>query len=216
MRQAVGRILRVAKTEVIGLDTAVPLPRLAAVAGLNEWQPPAGRVAGLQVRIHRDGELVLGGFRPNPVERFSVLGIGFPPHRVADPGLGHQVAFIRGVNKHAGAVNLAILHDDLPNARALPGDGSQALLKIDRRAGFAEHLEQELFRHARLEGPHGGVRPFEFVRPGTARPVLDVIGACLEPPRLIPRVMLRHAPVKLAGQAADDPFVADVGRAQSA
>src|ERR1017187_9725459 len=45
--QAVGWVLRIAKAEVIGLDTSVTFARLAAIARLNEGQQAVGRVTGL-------------------------------------------------------------------------------------------------------------------------------------------------------------------------
>src|ERR1035438_8207811 len=49
--QAVGWVLRIAKAEVIGLDTSVTFAWRAAIARLNKRQQPAGRLARLEKRI---------------------------------------------------------------------------------------------------------------------------------------------------------------------
>src|ERR1035441_364155 len=100
---------------------------------------------------------MLGSFRPNPVEGLIVFGIPLAPDRIADAGFGHQVPFISGINEHLGAIDLAVLHDYFRNAPALFLHGSQALLEINAHLRLIEHLEEDVFGHMRLEGPHGGI-----------------------------------------------------------
>src|ERR1035441_546404 len=169
MRQAVGGVLRIAQTEVVGLDAGVPFARRAAIAGLYEWQQPAARVTRLHIGIDRDRELMLGRFGPDAVERFIVIRIPLAPDSVADSRLGHQVAFVGGIDEHASAKDLAVLHCDFRKTPTLFLDGSQALLEIDGNLGFIEHLEEDVFRYMRLESPHSRVQGGQVAYPNTKR-----------------------------------------------
>src|ERR1035441_5822187 len=146
---------------------------------------------------------MLGSFRPNPVEGLIVFGIPLAPNRVADAGFGHLVPFVSGINEHLGAIDLAILYSDLLNAPAFLLHGRQALLEIDAHLRLIEHLEEDVFGHMGLEGPHGGITGVQVIDRGAPATPGEILLAPLEAPRIAIRIMLRDAVIELARDAAD-------------
>ncbi len=90
---------------------------LAAVAGLDEGQQAAARVARFHVRVNRHEELMLWGLRAHAVDRFVVHRVCLPAHGVTDARLRQQIAFIGRINEHPGAIHLAVPHYDFRDAR---------------------------------------------------------------------------------------------------
>ncbi len=87
---------------------------------------------------------------------------------------------------------------------------------MNRDSGLLGHREQNFFRDVRLERPHRAVGRFQIGERRAGRPLLEIVLAFFELPRVIPGVVLRDAVIKLARDAADGRFVANVRRAESA
>ncbi len=71
----------------------------------DAWQQPAGRIAWLDVWIDLVFKpmFVMQGADLNAVPGFTVLRVGFAPKRIGDLRGGHQIAFIRGIDKDFAA-----------------------------------------------------------------------------------------------------------------
>ena len=178
---------------------------------MDARQQTAIRIAGRDVRIDRFCELVAHGVLGlHAVQGFAVRGVGLAADGMTDAGLGHQVAFVGGVDKRAAGENAARLHDDGRDPSAFLADAAaqvKSLADNHRHAGLGEHLAEHVLGHVRLEGPHRvGVD-------GRLLPVTVALGGFLFP-GLGPRVVAEDALVELAGDAADGRLVADVGGAE--
>ena len=157
---AVRRDVRRAHAEIVGLDLAVARAVGAGDFLLDAGQQAAGGVAFLDVRVDLDLELV--GFRVadlDAVKRLAVGGVGLAADVIADARLGHEVAFVGGVDEHLAGEFTTALHDDLHDARAVL---DHALLEVetfavDHRhlvAGGLEHLVIDRGGYVGFERPH--------------------------------------------------------------
>lgn len=78
---------------------------------------------------------------------------------------------------------------------------------------FADEVFEDFFGGVGFEDPHGAVLA---VHGGRALAAVAVVGFLLLPPRIGPVVVLPDAVVEIAGDAADDGFVAGIGPAEAA
>ncbi len=128
-----------AEAKAVGLNAAVACAFGAGAGGVDAGKQAAGRVAGLDVGRDAQaiGKLVLVAMRGfDAVVLFAVGGVGFAPGGVANSGLGHQVALIRGVDEHAAFVAASVFHDDGGDALAVFDD---ALAGAEVEARFHDH-----------------------------------------------------------------------------
>ncbi len=219
----VGRVAAQAQAEAIGLHARGGLARRARFARLNQGQQAALGLPGDDIRIERkiaiphaltarDAARVAGRKMPNArailgivvdaVVGLAVLRVAFAQQRVADPGLGHQVAFIGGVDEHLGAKDGAVFADEVRDAWSGFVHFGEPGLSMHLHTRFARQVVEELLRLVRLDGisATGGrtaaLRPERFV-PGQFR-----ARGGREPGEI------------LARDAANTARVADVHRAQ--
>src|SRR5262249_52416335 len=83
---------------------------------------------------------------------FAVFGVAFAHERVRNAGLGHQVAFVCGVDEHLGAKNRARVGGYLDDSRTLFLDACQSRVEVEGDAGFFGHLVEESFSRVRFDG----------------------------------------------------------------
>ena len=178
---------------------------------MHPGQQAAAGIARHPVRAHRHQKAVALHVLQllHAVVGFAVLGVGFPAHGVADPGGGHQVAFVGGVDEHGGAEFQTAFHADRADPLALHRDAVftvQPLLEQHRHFCFAQHLVEDGRSRVRLERPGGlfvrAVPPPLELFPAFPTPVLGV---------LIP---LPQTVVELASHAADCLAAAGIRVAQ--
>ncbi|MFM1944434.1 MAG: hypothetical protein RI897_3416 [Verrucomicrobiota bacterium] len=100
--EAVSRVGGEAESVVVGLEPVVALARGAAVAFLDEWEQAAGGVSWGVVGIYGYVELMVFGLGADTVQRFVMEAIGFTADDEADPGCCEEVAFVGGIDEHAG------------------------------------------------------------------------------------------------------------------
>ena len=150
------------------------------------------------------------------VEFLVVLGAGFAADVVVEAGGGHEVALVGGIEKHFPRVRFAAESGDRGDARA---GFFHALLAVepfvadDRELEFAHEILEDVFGHVGLEDPHGAI---DAVHGGRALAFVAVFGFLLLAPSGGLVVVLPDAVVEIAGEAADDGFVAGVGEAEAA
>ncbi len=198
--------------QVVGLHSVVGRALLARPLGVDARQQAARPVARANEGIDWLDELVRACvLRLDAVQRFVVLGIRLAANRVRDAGLGHQIAFVRGVDEHLAAKGPAALHRDRDDSRAVLVHSVlevQSLAFGHAHLGLGEHVAEDPFRRVRLKRPHG---IFAGRLSGAA-----VLVARLIFPSFGPSVVLSDAAIELARDAADHRLVADVGRAEAA
>ena len=152
----------------------------------------------------------------NAIDRLVILRVRLPANGETDAGLRHQIAFVGGINEYLCAIDLAILHHDFRDARAVLLHRGKALSKMDRHFGRFEHLKQNGFRHMRFKGPLGGAGRIHFSERRASAVLRKIRRAFLKPPRAVRRIMLSDTLVKFARDSADGRFIADVRRAEPA
>src|SRR5262249_15519498 len=114
-RQPILGSIRHAQPEAIGLNALVALAALAGAVGIDAGKQSARGITRLDVRrnVQAVGKLMavpMLGF--DAVVILAVPSIGLAADGVTNPGLGHQVAFISGVDELAARVARATLHHD--------------------------------------------------------------------------------------------------------
>jgi len=183
---------------------------------LDEGQQAAGGIARREIRINADGELVHGRLRAHAVERFAILRIGLPAHVVSNPGLGHEVAFVTGIDEDFAAKSPPLFRGELHEVRAVFLHALELFAEINRHPRVLEPLPVNLHRHVGLEGPFRRPSGFGGQRIGGLF-VPEILRFRLLPgPGLGPGVVRGDLFVKLARQAADRPLVANIRRPQAA
>ena len=119
--QAVGGGVGEGHAEVVGLHAAVAGSLLAGPAVVEPGEEAAPRVAGHDVGVDPDLELVAGRVpRLDAVQRLAVDGVRLAADVVRDPGLRHQVALVGRVDEDAPGVRAAALHADRARSRPSP------------------------------------------------------------------------------------------------
>ena len=199
-----------AEAEAVGLDAIVAGPFLAGRAGFDARQEAAARVAGDDVGVDRQLELVADRVRGlDAVERLAIFGIRLATDRERHAGGGHQVPLVGRVDEDGAAIGPAVEGGHRRDAFAVHRHAAVAIepgVADDRDLVLGdEGLEGEL-GDVGLEGPLG-------VGLGA---VLAVVGRVLEGPGLGLVVVGLEAAVELAGDAADGVLAARVGPAEAA
>ena len=212
-RQAVGRVVRDAHAEAVGLDAPVA-GAVRPWRGLDARQQAAGRLAFHAPGLHRELELVLVRLRSlRAVQGLAVFGVRFAPDRVRGARSGQQVALVAAVEPlrrfDARAV-FAVRGDD---ARAVLLDS--ALTAVEARAQgdharFGQPLVEDAGRDRRLE------RPGRVVAFGMAVAAREVGVSRLARPGRGGVVVRLHGLVEAPRPPADGGLVADVGGAEAA
>ena len=173
----VGRVLRHAHPEAVGLDAAVSRPVRRRLVGRDALQQAAGGIALPHIGIDGRLKLMEGPVELRAVERLAVLGVRLPPHGIGNARHRQQVALVRGVDEHPGAEAVAPMRDDLADALVPLADLLQPLLEEYGHAGLGRHLQVEVLGNVRLEavavaagGELCGIRPvdLQIVRPDAA------------------------------------------------
>ena len=90
------------------------------------------------------------------------------------------------------------------------------MLEIDSHLGLVDHLEEDVFGHVRLEGPHGGIRAAQLVGRRAPGAVSEILLALLKSPGVAVCIVQCNSMIELARHAADGRLVADVRRAEPA
>src|SRR5205807_1371223 len=134
-----------------------------------------------------------------------------PANVIGDAGLGQQISFIRGIDKHLATVGFAGLHRDRYDAGPLLLGALHELQALAEDNGdliFTDQIVVDSLGDVRFEGPG---RILFRIMARTA----EVRAFFVFPARIV-LVVATDALVKLAPDATDGPLVADVGRAQPA
>ncbi len=189
-RKLVLLVVGQAQPEIISLHALVPLPQVSRASGMDVGQQAAGRVAGHDIGVDRELEIVPPLLRLDAVERFVVLAVGLAAEGVVDTGPGHQIAFVTGINEDLADEGLPALGGDRDDPGAVPG---HAVFQV-----------QPL--------------PFEDGDLGVSGPVVvDLLGDVrLELPGFGKVIVFAQPPVELARKPANCLLIADVGCAQAA
>ena len=211
----------VAGAEAVGLDAVVALAFDAGVLGADASEHAAFGVAGDFVGadgLFEDAEVVavVEDADLDAVVLLAIDAVGFPTDVEVDASGGHEVAFVGGVEEHFAGVGFAIEGGDGGDAGAVFFDAGGAVeegLADDGDVEFFDPVVVDAFGDMRFEDPGalGGV-----VEGGVALAFVAVFGAFLLPPVFVSLVVEPGAVVELAGEAADDVFVAGVGPAEAA
>jgi hypothetical protein len=149
------------------------------------------------------------------VDCFAVGGVGFAADVVGNAGLGEQIALVGGIDEHFGAIAAAVFHDDFAQRGAVLDDAAaitaEALVGEDAQVGGGDHFGKHALCGGGLEGPFG-----VLVGVGAGLAVVLIFFRFLPFPVGGLAVVGADALIELAGNAADDVFVADVRLAKSA
>ena len=146
----------------------------------------------------------------------AVGGIGFAADMVADTGRGQEVALVGRVDEHLPLEGFSGQHRDLGDTSL---DDAYALGAIepfvaqDAQVEFLHIVFEDLLGHARFKDPH---RPLVLVHGHRALALVAERLGLLPLPRLRLLVFHPDTVVEVAGQAADDGFIARVRVAQAA
>lgn len=147
---------------------------------------------------------------------FVVGAVGFASDVVVDASGGHEVAFVGGVDEHFAGVGFAAEHGDLGDAGAVFFDTFvtvEPFVAVDGDVEFFDVVFVNGFSDAGFEDPHGAVFA---VHGWCALAFVAVFFAFLPFPGFGFLVVFPDAVVEVAGEAADDGFVACVGEAEAA
>lgn len=206
---------------------AVGLEAVVAVA-LHAWRSgaDAGEDAGVGVAgdfVGADGFVepvgVVEDADLDAVPGFVVDAVGLAADVVVDAGGGDEVALVGGVDEHLAVVGFAGEGADRGDACAVFGFGDavfgavEPLVTVDGDVVLFDEVFEDLFGGVGFEDPHGAVGAVDG---GGALAFVAVAGAVLPGPVFLIVVVEPEAVVELAGEAADDGFVAGVGEAEAA
>ena len=150
------------------------------------------------------------------VPLLAVDRVGLASDMVIDPGGGEEVAFVGGIEKDFPGIGPASQRRDRADRAALDDDAFftvEPFLAVDLDAEFLHVILEDLFRHARLEDPHG---PVFAVDGGGALALIAILGLLLPLPGFLLLIFEVDAVVKIAGESSDDRLVAGVGEAEAA
>jgi len=189
------------------------------VLGRDARQQAAGRIAWCGIRVHRLHEPV-SMVQDAHLDAVPLLAIDLrrlAAHVVGDARGRHEVAFIRGVQEHPGAIGFAAEHSDRCNAAAVFADALRAIEPLVAMDG------ESCARRRGLRTPvrRHGASKIHIVRsvPSIAAvpcPRLAIFGLLLPLPDAVLLVVSPDAMVELAGQTPDDFLAARVGPAEPA
>ena len=105
---------------------------------------------------------MLGCFRANAIQRFTVSRIRLASDVIGNTSFGHKIAFVGGIDKHLRPINGAIVRAELGDARAILLHGLQTLIEQHANVRFLQPLLINRAGDLRFKGPHGGVCAVEF------------------------------------------------------
>ena len=218
---AVVRMVGRAPAVAVGLDALIAFAAHAGGVGGDPGQEAGGRVAGDLVGADRllhcakvmavveDADLVAVPF-------LAVGGIGFAADMVADTGRGQEVALVGRVDEHLPLEGFSGQHRDLGDTSL---DDAYALGAIepfvaqDAQVEFLNIVLEDLLGHARFKDPH---RPLVLVHGHRALALVAELLGLLPLPGGGLLIFHPDAVIEVAGQTADDGFIACIGVAQSA
>ncbi len=220
-RDAIVRMIAQAHAVTIRLDSSVAPAVLARRRTADARQHPAPRVARHDVGTDRPAEHaemmpVMQDAGLHSVPLFVVDAARFSPDVVRNPRRRHQIAFVGRIDEHPACKRPATERGDRGDARPLLRDPSRAIEPLAAVHGnlmLAHKILENALGHMRFENPH---RALSAVDGRSALSFVPIRLLLLPDPGIRFVVVPPHTMIKLAGEPADNRFVARVREAKTA
>ena len=216
-REPVGGVVGKGDAVAVGLAAVVLVAGFAPEGAVDERQEAGGGIAGADPRI--DGALAgaddAGG--ADAVHGFAESSVALATDKMADPGAGHEIALVRGIDEGETGVALAGGGEqcDDPSVFQLNGIGGfgEQASADDGDPGALKHVGEDFFRDPGFVDPLH-VQRVVLAGVGAFFRAFEKVGAIVAAPRRGLQIVIVDVTVKFPRDAADDGAAIHVGRGQ--